>query len=487
MNFLSFFGKSATQTRIPKTPLRLHNTLSGEVEVFEPLGSGPVKMYNCGPTVYGTQHIGNMRAAVFADTIRRSLELWGHKVKQVINITDFGHLTSDADEGEDKMTAGLRREGMELTLENMRVLAEKYAKEYFEDIDALGLPLRQISFPRASDYISNQISLIQALEQKGYAYQTSEGVYYDVSRFSDYGKLGNIQLEGLRSGARVAAGEKRGPYDFILWKSDKSLGWQSPWGLGFPGWHIECTAMIFEILGKQIDIHTGGIEHIPVHHNNEIAQAEGATGKQFAKYWLHNDHITIEGKKISKSLGNTIYVHNVIDRGINPTALRYWFLTAHYRSSANFTWTALEGAAAALTRLNRIFFEELPKKGAPSQAFMDTFAEAFGDDLNTPKAIAAMWEMLGDAKVTPEEKHGNLLFADRLLGLGLAGSARRPQKSVSITSLSSLPVEVREQIDQRETARKEKNFAEADRLRDSLKAAGYKVEDKPEGPVVRKI
>lgn len=468
-----------------KAPLRFHNTLSGEKELFTPLSSRVVRMYNCGPTVYGTQHIGNMRAAVFADTIRRTLMLWGYRVQQVINLTDFGHLSSDADEGDDKMTVGLKREGMELTLENMRVLADRYAAEYFEDIEKLGVPLSQITFPRASNYIPNQISLIKALEEKGYAYPTEDGVYYDVSRFPAYGKLGRINLSGLEAGARVAASNKRGPYDFILWKSDKALGWQSPWGLGFPGWHIECTAMIFEILGKQIDIHTGGIEHIPVHHNNEIAQAEGATGKQFVKYWLHNDHITIEGKKISKSLGNTIYVHNITDRGINPLVLRYWFMTAHYKSSANFTWDALDAAAKAFTRLQRTFYEDLPKRGNPSEQFIADFTEALGNDLDTPKALALVWDMLRDTSVSPTQKHGNLLFADKVLDFGLR---KKPTDSVSLSvATETLPEEVRTKVAAREEARANKNYAESDRLRDELKALGYEIDDKSEGPSVRKI
>lgn len=487
MNFLALFRKKEPPI---KATLRFHNTLSGEVEPLSTLVAGEVRMYNCGPTVYGTQHIGNMRAAVFADLLRRTLSLWGYRVKQVINITDFGHLTSDADEGEDKMTAGLKREGMPLSLESMRTLAERYTEEYFADIDAVGVDRSRIGFPRASEYVQDQIRLIEALEEKGYAYRTHAGVYFDVAKYTGYGKLGHINLAGLREGARVSGTEhKRGPFDFILWKADASLGWESPWGMGFPGWHIECTAMIFKLLGKQIDIHTGGIEHIPVHHNNEIAQAEAATGKQFARFWLHNDHITIEGKKISKSLGNTIYVRNIRDRGFSPLALRYWFLTAHYRSSANFTWTALEGSQNALSRLHRIFFEDLPKSGNPSPAFIAAFTEALSNDLDTPRAVAVMWDMLKDQNTTPAEMHGNLLYADRVLGIGLRDGKERlnTMKSLAVLSASDLPKEVAALIEEREVARKARNFTESDRLRQELLDLGYDLADSPTGPTVRRI
>lgn len=464
----------------PLPPLRFLSTLSGELEVFVPLTPGKVKMYNCGPTVYGPQHIGNMRAAVCADIIRRTLTAWGYQVQQVINITDFGHLTSDADEGDDKMSTGLTREGMKLTLENMRTLAERYMEEYFTDLDQLGVDRAKITFPRASDYIQEQISVVQSLEQKGYAYQTAQGVYYDVSRFPDYGKLGHINLGGLREGARVQENtQKRGPLDFILWKSDQKLGWESLWGLGFPGWHIECTAMIFTLLGKQIDIHTGGIEHIPVHHNNEIAQAEAATGKQFSRYWLHHDHITIEGRKISKSQGNTIYLHNITDRGFDPLALRYWFLTAHYRTPANFTWEALEGASTALRRLST-FYLELPEGGTPDIPFLVQFYAALSVDLDTPKALALVWGLTKDQELSPTVKKATLKTIDNILGLGLT-TAKPVQK---LTIKSELPEDIQKLLHDRETARKNKNFTLADELRTNIEGLGYTLKDTPEGQEV---
>ncbi len=480
-----FFKKNNADTKKDSVlpPLRLHNTLSGNTEVFMPLNEREVKMYNCGPTVYGTQHIGNMRAAVFADTLRRTLLVWRYNVKQAINITDFGHLASDADEGEDKMTTGLKREGMALTLENMRTLATKYMEEYFADIETLGVDRTKIIFPRASDYIQEQIALIQTLEQKGYAYQTKSGVYFDTAKFAQYGKLGGINLGGQKDGARVEENkEKKNPIDFVLWKGSKKIGWESPWGRGFPGWHIECTAMIFSLLGKQIDIHTGGIEHIPVHHNNELAQAEAASGKQFVRYWLHNDHITIEGKKISKSLGNTVFLHNVIDKGFSARALRYWFLTAHYRSSANFTWDALAGADTTLTKLQRFFLSLPTAPEAADPSFMADFYAAIADDLKTPVAVARIWELVKNPSVSPGAKHASLLLADAVLGLGLSDKKNTAKLMVT----AALPEAVQALVTQREDARKAKDFARSDLLRQDIADQGYMVSDTDAGPVVSK-
>lgn len=488
MGIFGFFKKDPAIA----APLRFHNTLSGEVEAFVPITPGTARMYNCGPTVYDYQTIGNLRAYVFADTVRRALLLWGYKVKQVINITDVGHLVSDGDEGEDKMEKGLRKHGG-----SVEDLVREVTDAYLSDLRELGINTDAIAFPRATEYIGEQIALVKALEEKGYTYQIEDGIYFDTSRFKDYGKLGAINIAGLEEGARIGVVEgKRNPADFALWKFSRTSDsgkarlqeWESPWGTGFPGWHLECTAMIFKLLGRQIDIHTGGIDHIPVHHNNEIAQAEAATTKQYVRYWLHNDFLTIEGKKISKSLGNTIYLRNLIERGFNPLAFRYLLLTAHYRSPINFTWTALEAAQTALTRLYRIFFEELPKTGDPAPAFIAAFTEAIGNDLDTPKAIALIWEMLKDPSVTPTQKHGNLLYADRVLGLGLRDSKKRMAQMTSLTVLraADVPSDIQALIDAREKARAAKDFATSDRLRDELMAKGYSLEDGPDGPSVRK-
>jgi cysteinyl-tRNA synthetase len=477
MQIFSFFKKQ--QSNLPT--LQFHNTLSGKLETFSPLSKREVKMYNCGPTVYDKVHIGNLRSYVFADTIRRTLDAWGYKVKQVINITDFGHLVSDGDEGEDKMTKGLKREGLTLTLPNMRMLAERYTQYFFEDIAAVGINTKRIIFPRASDYIPQQVALIKALEQKGYAYKTSDGVYFNTAKFPQYGKLGNINLSGQEAGARIENNpEKKNPNDFALWKFDKNLGWESPWGKGFPGWHIECTAMIFTLLGKQIDIHTGGIDHIPVHHNNEIAQAEAVTGKQYVQYWMHNEFITIDAKRIGKSVGNMIHLQGVVDRGYSARALRYWFLTGHYRSPMNFTWDAIEGADQALKRLTRIYLEKSDKEeeASTSNAFLSDFYKAVANDLNTPQAIALMWE-----KIKELDKQ-TLRKVDVLLGLGFSD----PQEAVKVAVIEEkdLPEDVQKLLNEREESRKEKNFARSDELRKEIEDKGFEVKDTPEGAKVTK-
>ena len=493
MDFFSFFKKTMPRA-VARRPLYLHNTLSGKVELFESI-NGTVRMYNCGPTPYDEQHIGNLFPPVVANVLHRTLESAGYPVNQVTNITDFGHLTSDADEGDDKMTQGLKREGMVLTMENMRALAEKYAAIFFADIEELGIDTKKITFPRASDYIAEQIALIKTLKEKSYAYKTSDGVYFDTSKFSGYGKLGGINVSALKEGARVEANtEKKNPADFVLWKLDtkkdaaenlgQKLGWNSPWGWGFPGWHIECTAMIFTLLGRQIDIHTGGIEHIPVHHNNEIAQAEAITGKQFVRYWLHNNHITIEGKKISKSLGNTVYLHNITDRGLNARALRYWFLTGHYRTPMNFTWDALEGANTALKRLQRAFLELPTKGGLPDEKFMQAFYAAVNNDLDTPKALALVWDLLKDNEMLPADKRASLGEADEILGLGLD----EPQVAARLAVIeeADLPEEVQLLLDERTLARIAKNYQRADELRIQIEALGYELKDTAEGQKVTK-
>ena len=470
----------------PMPQLRLYNTLSDKVEPFLPLKNGEVRMYSCGPTAYDRQHIGNLFPPVAADTVHRALLTWGYKVKQVINITDFGHISED-DAGEDKMTKGLRKDGMALTLENMRALAEKYAALFFLDLPDIGIDPSKIKFPRASDYIPDQIALIKSLEQKGYAYTISDGVYFDTSKFHHYGKLGHINLEGQLAGARVEEQkEKKTSYDFALWKFDQKLGWESPWGLGFPGWHTECVAMIFALLGKQIDIHMGGVDLVGTHHNNEIAQAEALTDKKYVGYWLHNAHITIENKKVSKSLGNTVYLHNLTDRGISSRALRYWFLTGHYRTPMNFTWEAIEGANTALQRLQKYFFEELSQAGLgePNAKFLDKFYNAIAEDLNTAKALAHVWDLIKDHSISPTEKRASLLLADKLLGLGL--SEKRAYSKITITRESDLPEDIRRLVRERDDARLDKNFNKSDELRIAIEKAGFEVKDTKEGQKLTK-
>lgn len=487
MKFSDIFSHKKSETGgIKGTPLYLHNTLGNAIERFElPPRVRTVRMYHCGPTVYGVQHIGNLSMFVFTDVLRRTLEYNRFKVKQVINITDFGHLTSDADDGEDKMTKGLKREKMAVTMENMAKLADRYATIFFDDLKRLNIDIERIEFPRASNYIPAQIAMIQTLIEKGYAYQTAHGVYFDTSRFSTYGALGGVDRTGQMEGARVAVNhEKRHPHDFVLWKSDAKLGWESPWGLGFPGWHIECSAMIRSVLGEQIDIHTGGIEHIPIHHNNEIAQSEAATGKRpFSRFWMHRAHIQIEGGKIAKSTGNVILMSDVIAQGYHPLALRYLFLGAHYRTSSNFSWEALAASQSAYAKLLAVcvHFADREPGSVPSE-WQQKFIERINDDLDTPGALAVIWEMIKDKSLSPEDLVAGLLDFDRILGLNLAepDDAALALASAELkeeVALDDLTVEVRTLIEEREQARRDRSWDKADALRDQIDALGYTLED----------
>ena len=467
-----------------RVPLYLYNTLGAVKQEFNAVKKDNlVRMYNCGPTVYGRQHIGNLSMFVFTDILRRTLQYNGFNVKQVINFTDFGHLTSDADEGEDKMTKGLKREGLALTMANMRSLGEKYSQLFLEDMRALNVEVDTVTFPRASDYIPAQIAMIRTLEEKGYAYRTKSGVMYDTSRFPSYGQLGNIDLSSLKEGARVKADpEKRSPTDFILWKSDKKLGWDSPWGKGFPGWHLECSAMIRSTLGEQIDIHTGGIEHVAIHHNNEIAQSEAATGKKpFSRFWLHRAHIQLAGGKIAKSKGNVVYLSDVIERGFHPLSLRYLFLGAHYRTPMNFTWESLAAAQTAYGKL-LAYCKDKERATAPNNKWHTIFHQRFNDDIDTPGALATAWQMIKDNSLSKEEKIATLLDADCVLGLKLSDPDERAQELASKElraelTLFDLPEAIRTFIAERETARKDKDWARADQLRTKILDCGYEIDD----------
>jgi len=467
-------------------PLFLYNTLSKQKDLFTlPQGVRKVRMYNCGPTVYGRQHIGNLSMFVFTDILRRTLEVNGFGIKQVINITDVGHLSSDADSGEDKMTLGLKREGMEPTLENMRALADTYANIFVTDLEALNIDTSKVQFPRASDHIPAQMAMIKTLEEKSYAYKTADGVYFDTSKFPRYGELGGIDLEGLKMGARVAPVEgKRNPTDFSLWKLNPDLGWESPWGQGFPGWHIECSAMIRVCLGERIDIHTGGIEHIPIHHNNEIAQSESATGKRpLSRFWLHRAHIQIEGGKIAKSQGNVVYLSDIIERGFHPLSLRYLFLGAHYRTASNFSWEALQAAQNTLEKLIVIADRASREVLSPAPTrWLRSFRERVNDDLDTPGALAVMWEMIKDPQLAPGQLFAGLSEMDKVLGLNMFEPDEKfsslMQREVSV---KDLPVDVQQTIKERNEAREKKNWARADELRESIEKSGYNIEDKEGG------
>lgn len=466
--------------------MMLFNTASNSLEAFVPLNSPVVKLYSCGPTVYDYAHIGNLRSYVFADILKRTLEHNGYLVKHTINFTDFGHLSDDGDAGEDKMMKGLKREGLPVSLEGMAELGDKYIQAFVDDVAELRIK-PPTTWARASDYIGKQISLVKMLDDKQFTYQTSDGLYFDIARFPAYGRLGNINLAKLKSGARVEVNsEKKHPADFAVWKKGE-LGWPSRFGKGFPGWHIECSAMALATLGKQIDIHTGGIDHISTHHNAEIAQSEAATGKEFSKFWMHNAFITIDNTKIAKSLGNSITMRHLRDRGFTGDDYRYWLLTAHYRSPVNFSFEALKAAKQALYRLKRYMYEEFKQKSAvPDQTYMERFDTHLANDLDTPGAIAVLWDMLKDDKLDCKTKCGTLKAMDAILEIGLSDDVTTGMRSLGVIGQEQVPPEIQKLIDTREAARIARNWAEADFLRDALLRKGFVIEDTPQGPKLTK-
>lgn len=467
----------------PAEPIYLFNTATRTKDRFVSRKEGEVLMYSCGPTVYEHAHIGNLRSYLVPDLVRRLLAYSGYAVKHTINVTDFGHLTSDADAGEDKIVSGMRREGYEITLPNMRAFAEPYIESFKSDLAAFG-NLPPTTLARASDYVREQIALIESLIQKGHAYETSDGIYFDVATYPPYGMLGNVDLAKLRAGARVEANpEKRNPADFALWKKS-DLGWESGWGTGFPGWHIECTAMAFATLDKQIDIHTGGEDLKYTHHNGEIAQAEAVTGKRYVRYWLHNAFVTANEEKLSKSKGTGIRLADLAAKGFSPLEYRYWLLGIHYRTPANFTLQALDGARQALLRLRRLVYEEYANVRAsePRHDYESAFIAALADDLDTPRALSILFDLVKDPGVAAPEKLATIYAFDSMLSLGLSKTPEEGRRELGLVDGNEIPKEVQELVSARETARLEKDWAEADRIRDEIKARGFLIEDAPRGP-----
>lgn len=441
-------------------------------------------MYNCGPTVYNYAHIGNLRAYVFVDVLRRVFEYNDYKVKQVMNITDVGHLTSDADDGDDKMVKALKREGKPFTLEAMRDVADFYTKAFKKDLEALNVKLPE-TLEYASDHIPEDVELIEILEEKGYAYRTGDGMYFDTSKFPTYGKLGNINLEGQKAGARVAINsDKRAPADFALWKfSNSDIGWESPWGRGFPGWHIECSAMSHKYLGQPFDIHTGGVDHIPVHHNNEIAQSEAAYHSALAHYWLHNAHLKLSGEKIAKSEGNVIYLKDLVGMGISPLTFRYFLLLASYRTPIDYNESAIKnGSALSLQRILKQL-AELPEGGRVIENYAREFLKAINSDLNTAEGLSVVFKVLDDSFAAPADKLATILDFDRVLGLDLANGRQRILNEVD----DAVPDEVQKLLNERDVARADKNWQKSDELRQKILALGFEVRDNDSGSVIRRI
>jgi cysteinyl-tRNA synthetase len=465
----------------------LHNSLTGKKEKFEPIEKDKVGIYSCGPTVYNYAHIGNMRAYIFADTLRRVFEYFGDEVKQVINITDVGHLTSDADLGDDKVEKAAKKEG-----KTAAEITKFYEESFYKDLADLNINTKGTKFPKATENIKEQLEIIKILEEKGFAYKTSDGMYFDTNKFPDYGKLGGINIKEQKEGARVEANnEKKNPSDFALWKfssGEKRLQeWESPWGIGFPGWHIECSAMSRKFLGQPFDIHTGGIDHIPVHHNNEIAQSEAAYDSPLANFWMHNEFMTVEDEKMSKSIGNTFTISDLKERKIHPLAFRLWLLMTHYNSPTNFTWTAVGGAQTALEKVVHKYAFELPEKinnpkdsvvgFGPATEIMGNseeqikkFEEVISDDLNTPVAISLLLSPFVRDRKTIDKM-------DEVLGLNIKKLAKEVQQ---------IPEEILELKKERDDARAAKNFQKSDELREEIELEGYTIEDKGVKTIIRK-
>lgn len=450
--------------------VKLHNTKTKKIEVFKPLKDNFVGIYSCGPTVYNYAHIGNLRSYIFSDILKRTMLVNGFDVKHVINITDVGHLSSDGDEGEDKMTKALHREGLPLTLDAMTEIGDKYQNAFVDDLKKLNILLPE-ELPKASNHIKEDIEIIKSLEEKGFTYKTSDGVYFDTTKDKNYGELGGLsenteaRIEGKQ--------EKKNQRDFALWKFNPNLGWESPWGKGFPGWHIECSGMSMKYLGEEFDIHTGGIDHIPVHHNNEIAQSKNATGKSYANVWMHNAFLNIGLEKISKSLGNVIYLSDIEKAGHSPLSFRYLLLQSHYRNPVNFSWEALEAAETALNKL--IEFSKENEEGEVNEKYKEEFMSFVNDDLDTPKALALVWKMLKDDHLTNEDKKATLLSFDKVLGFGLD----KVEKDI-------IPDEIIKLAEGRESAREHKDYNTADQLRRQIEQAGYEVLDSEGGYIIKK-
>lgn len=446
--------------------MKLYNSLSKQKEVFVPINEKEVSMYHCGPTVYDYVHIGNLRSFLLGDLTRRIFEFQGYEVKQVMNITDVGHLVSDGDEGDDKMTKALKRHGMDLSLKNMIKVGDIYTESFVNDLKTLNIKLPH-HLPKASDHIQEDIDIIKQLEEKEYTYTTSDGVYFRTDQMESYGVLGGLSDTSDTETRISENSEKESERDFALWKFDDQLGWDSPWGQGFPGWHIECSGMSMKYLGTQFDIHTGGSDLASIHHNNEIAQSECATGHApYVKYWLHGGMLNMKGAKLSKSTGGNITLKTLEEKNIDPLAYRYLCLQTHYRQGMNFSFEILEQAQEGYKKIiNKLKSIEV-KETVINQELLQSFTEALQDDMNLPQALAVFHEAM------KLEDKGSLLATvytmDKVLGLDL---------KEQVNTTLEVPQVVIELLQQRKVARENKDFEHSDILRDAIKQQGYEVRD----------
>jgi len=458
--------------------LKLYNTLTRKKEEFIPLNKKFVGVYTCGPTVYNYAHIGNLRTYIFEDLLKRVLIYNNYKIKHVMNITDVGHLTSDSDTGEDKLEKGAKREG-----KTAWEIADFYTKEFKQDIKELNIIPPDI-WCKATDHIKDQINLIKSLEKKGFTYKIEDGIYFDTSKLKDYGRLARLKKDKLKAGIRIDVKDKKNLTDFALWKfspkdKKRDMEWDSPWGIGFPGWHIECSAMSMRYLGNRFDIHCGGIDHIQVHHTNEIAQSEAATGKKFVNYWLHGEFLIIKNAKMAKSGENFIALKKLIEKGYDPLSYRYLCLTAHYKNPLEFSYGSLESAETALIKLKNKILEFKKSNNIKKKIDLDykkRFLSYINDDLNTPKALALLWEVINNEKIEDNIKYNLAIEFDKIFGLKL-----------DETKEEKIPEEIIRLAKKREDARKSKNWQESDKIRNEIKEKGYLVEDSVKGFIIKKI
>ena len=453
-----------------------YNTLTKQKDLFKPIEEGKVKIYSCGPTVYKDATIGNMRTNLLNDTLRRVLKYNGYELKHVMNITDVGHLVSDGDEGEDKMLKSAREEH-----KSPLEIAEHYTKLFFRDLERLNIETPEVVC-KATDHIKEMLEMVQKIMKNGYAYETSTAIYFDVSKLDKYGILSGINLNDQKAGARVDIDpEKRNPYDFALWikaPANHLMKWDSPWGPSYPGLHIECSAMSTKYLGEEFDIHTGGIDLIPTHHENEIAQNKGACGKNPAHYWIHGEYLLINGGKMSKSLGNTYLIDDIIARGYSPLAYRLFNYSCHYRGKLNFTWEGIESANTSLIRLREGYQKHLNGNSDISDEIIadmeNRFHQAINDDMNMPLALSVVWEAVKYPEKSP--KIAQLLKKfDTVLGI-----------KIDEVQETKIPQEILDLVEERKQARSDKNWSESDRLRDLIAEKGYIVKDTKDGTEVLK-
>ncbi|MCR4676780.1 MAG: cysteine--tRNA ligase [Sphaerochaetaceae bacterium] len=462
--------------------VQLYNTMTRKLEEFVPVSEDHVGMYTCGPTVYNYAHIGNLRTFIFEDTLKRMLKHAGYNVKHVMNITDVGHLTGDGDDGEDKMEKTARETG-----KSVWDIADFYTKAFFRDYDALNIIRPDVVCP-ATKHIDQMIALIKRLEEGGHTYIAGGNVYFSIDTYPEYGKLAKLKLEDLKSGARIDVdSNKKNPKDFVLWFTNSKFGkqdmmWDSPWGRGYPGWHIECSAMSMYYLGEQFDIHCGGIDAIPVHHTNEIAQAEAATGKQWVKYWLHGEFLLTDKGKMSKSSGEFLTLPVLEKHGYDPLDYRYFCLGAHYRTQLQFSFEGMDSARNSrlglMQRISELGNRKAEVLGEKAKSYTDSFDEYACNDLSMSRALSALWGLVKDEDVPSDEKLAGLSYMDEVLGLKLLDAASSEKEEI--------PSEVMELVEKRVQAKKNKDWALADSLRAEVEGLGYTVKDTPQGPQILK-